>query len=487
MTIYEEAKDTAKKIRKRLKGEFPDLPKTHFKVKTSTYSGGSSVTVYWDDYPLEDDVKAVIDVYNSASFDGMQDLETVHGYIDPEDGENYSGAKYIFTRREVSAARTEKIKEAMKDIYDEEYYEEYKNDYHTVKKVDAMLGSDNQVLPKYRTDLFDAEKVIEETDINDLVEEYLDNFPYHEMSRVGTAYDLECVLGDENPKNKNTYTLHDKFGVRSYLKSELSKVTRKDVEKAVKLSRTQAEYDENKDYIFYEPMNNARYRLRIIVADAVKEYYIELVKNNYKKLLQQNKNYEGLLEKYKKHCHLYELSQTEESTTRKIMGYAFDADVIGSNGLETLELFAEKRYKQFLEQAKRIDPDNVSPDVKAVNIMVKLFDEMNEEKKNKIKRIMAKNDNEMVRLINSSNNRLKHGNNTILKYLEPKVSNGLVFYQSAFAMFVYNPKDKKFTPVYRYGTDTIEMCVGNAKKVALKYNLDRQAVTIASKLYLRGS
>lgn len=93
--IREEAKDTAVKIRRRLKKDYPELPNNHFKVRTSVFAGGDSVTVSWENYPSRNEVDKILEEYQSTSFDGMQDMSTRHGYVDPEDGKRYSGAKYI--------------------------------------------------------------------------------------------------------------------------------------------------------------------------------------------------------------------------------------------------------------------------------------------------------------------------------------------------------------------------------------------------------
>lgn len=95
--IREDAKDTAVKIRRRLKREYPELPGNHFKVRSSVFSGGDSVTVSWDNYPYRGEVDKILEDYQSSSFDGMTDMGTIHGYTDPEDGKRYSGAKYVST------------------------------------------------------------------------------------------------------------------------------------------------------------------------------------------------------------------------------------------------------------------------------------------------------------------------------------------------------------------------------------------------------
>lgn len=124
-TIYEAAKDTAKKIRKALKKEFPGVK---FSVKSSTYSMGSSVDINYVDGPAQKDVQAVADRYQSASFDGMIDMETLHGYKDPEDGKIYSGAKYIFANRSLSPEYREQLEAIAEDIFGDYNKNDYR--YH---------------------------------------------------------------------------------------------------------------------------------------------------------------------------------------------------------------------------------------------------------------------------------------------------------------------------------------------------------------------
>lgn len=92
-TIYEKASETAKKVRKELKREFPQ---SKFSVRSSSYSMGSSIRVEHKDGE-EPDRSKVIDVierFKSSSFDGMQDMKISTGY--EYEGKRYNGADYIF-------------------------------------------------------------------------------------------------------------------------------------------------------------------------------------------------------------------------------------------------------------------------------------------------------------------------------------------------------------------------------------------------------
>lgn len=92
--IYETAAETAKKIRSKLKAEFPGVK---FSVKSETYAMGSAVRVSWTDGPEREVVHAVTRKFESSSFDGMTDSSTTHGYL--FEGQRYVGAKYIQVTR----------------------------------------------------------------------------------------------------------------------------------------------------------------------------------------------------------------------------------------------------------------------------------------------------------------------------------------------------------------------------------------------------
>lgn len=145
-TIYEPAKSTAKRIREELRKAFPELPASHFKVNTDTYSGGSSVHVNFTDYPFEGDVNKVIRKFSSNSFDGSIDLETHVGYN--FGGFKFSGAGYVSASREISDERRALIKEILENMQDKGFIPENitpsYNEYHTYfYKIDAELTRDN--------------------------------------------------------------------------------------------------------------------------------------------------------------------------------------------------------------------------------------------------------------------------------------------------------------------------------------------------------
>lgn len=207
-TIYESAADTAKKIRNALKKAFPELPARHFSVTSDTYSGGSSVSVRWKDFPLESDVRKITDQYSSASFDGMQDLETLHGYIDPEDGKPYSGAKYVQTSYQISDERREKIYQYMENKYGD-FKREHAHAFewvHPFNEINTYLDLNNELLPEY-----DAQKHQEKVQ-KGLTDEEITGELDASMQRV--LENTDVYLFDISPLALSTLTrLKEKGGI----------------------------------------------------------------------------------------------------------------------------------------------------------------------------------------------------------------------------------------------------------------------------------
>jgi hypothetical protein len=104
--------ETAKEVRKELKRLFPG---TKFSVRSSTYAGGSSISVRWTDGPRdrtnrttgERGVWETVQRFAGATFDGMTDMKSYRGdvLLANEDGSldmvRY-GADYVQTDRRIS-------------------------------------------------------------------------------------------------------------------------------------------------------------------------------------------------------------------------------------------------------------------------------------------------------------------------------------------------------------------------------------------------
>lgn len=111
-TIYESAAETAKKVRKALKEEFPGMK---FSVRSRSYSMGSAVDVSWIDGPTSSQVNKILSQFQSASFDGMQDLKSYTGYM--YEGQLYNGADYVMGQRELSKEYRHKVEDFGKTIF----------------------------------------------------------------------------------------------------------------------------------------------------------------------------------------------------------------------------------------------------------------------------------------------------------------------------------------------------------------------------------
>ena len=116
-TIYEGAAQTAKRVRRLLKRQFPGVK---FRVRSKTYSGGSSVDVSWTDAIRRESVERAVKWLESAEFDGMIDLKT---YCPPEgldeNGElvRIHGADFIHCQRSLSDAKVAEMDQRVRDIF----------------------------------------------------------------------------------------------------------------------------------------------------------------------------------------------------------------------------------------------------------------------------------------------------------------------------------------------------------------------------------
>lgn len=72
MTTYISTADTAKMIRKALKESFAGVK---FSVRSSTYSGGSSINIGWTDGPTSSMVDAIARTFEGSYFDGSIHLK----------------------------------------------------------------------------------------------------------------------------------------------------------------------------------------------------------------------------------------------------------------------------------------------------------------------------------------------------------------------------------------------------------------------------
>lgn len=115
--------ETAKLVRKALKIKFPEVK---FSVRSSIYSGGSSISVTWSDGPTQKEVNSVVKFYEGATFDGMIDMKSYVDQIMILEGESFPtevhfGADFIFTYREMSAEYKASLVEKFEQITGTKY------------------------------------------------------------------------------------------------------------------------------------------------------------------------------------------------------------------------------------------------------------------------------------------------------------------------------------------------------------------------------
>ena len=104
---------TAKELRETLHTAFPQ---TRFSVRSSEYSGGSSIDVRWTDGPTHAQVDEIMDRFENCGFDGMQDLKTYRGACLYKGHRVFWGADYVHGSRSESF---ELLKEAAFTVAEE--------------------------------------------------------------------------------------------------------------------------------------------------------------------------------------------------------------------------------------------------------------------------------------------------------------------------------------------------------------------------------
>ena len=93
--------EVAQTIRKELKEKFPDIK---FSVKSESFAGGNSVDIYYTNGVPADEVRKLVNKYESGHFDGMTDC---YNYYPNRD---YPTAKYVMVNRKITEDIREKTK-----------------------------------------------------------------------------------------------------------------------------------------------------------------------------------------------------------------------------------------------------------------------------------------------------------------------------------------------------------------------------------------
>ena len=481
-TIYENSTDTAKKIRARLKKEFPKLPKSHFKVRTSTYSGGSSITVYWEDFPYEKDVSEIINQYKSASFDGMIDLETRHGYVDPEDGLLYSGAGYIFTSYQLSDKRLERIIEIINETYSDGYDpSDYIRGNKRVQEVNKMLDINNEFLPEYKKLEISIEDRDFEKDKKEFIEYYLDNFPSEFLGLGAGSYLLGKVV-PENPLKPIKVT--NDYGFRGVFKETFTQ----------HLDIEDLKFDYTHSNNIKEYKDSMYYRFSVIYKDHLKDNVIKNVLNHVKKYYKQLAK--QLITEFSKRVPLDKNFKEEYAKRAGLTNPEFNSQYFNIFKEIDLDIFwgysedVSPVFKRHLENIikeiykEQNDPRNV--DKVIVANVTKQYAEMAPELQHRISRIVLKNDGEVKKMILESKY-VMDKEHLILKYVTDK---GIIFYQTHYSLWAYHQADDKGNKanlqlIYKLGNEPIKECMQKALAVQTYYTLPEISVHLAQKMYLR--
>lgn len=100
---------TAKLVRAAVKVAFPGVT---FAVRSSNYSGGSSIDVTWTDGPQASNVETVVGRFAGADFDGMADCKVYRRIlIETPEGPAEPGADFVFCKRHLSPELTARLRE----------------------------------------------------------------------------------------------------------------------------------------------------------------------------------------------------------------------------------------------------------------------------------------------------------------------------------------------------------------------------------------
>ena len=84
----------AKAIKKELKERWPNV---NWRIRSSIFSGGTSVYIRWIDGPTQDEVRQIVGKYQYGYFDGMEDLYKITNRRN-----DIPQVKYVQLERELS-------------------------------------------------------------------------------------------------------------------------------------------------------------------------------------------------------------------------------------------------------------------------------------------------------------------------------------------------------------------------------------------------
>lgn len=187
-SIIETAAETAKKVRKALKANFPGVK---FSVRSSTYSMGSSISVSWTDGPLSEQVDAVLNQFESASFNSMEDYKSTKGYM--YEGQLYNGADYVTGSRSLSVEYRQQIEKRAAEM-DSNY-----NDLDWMDQLSLFNDAEKDLMGL--TEQFEEEEEIQAVE------------PVQETKQA-EVIDFSSKLAEKQAKKTNDYTPEQKFKLK---------------------------------------------------------------------------------------------------------------------------------------------------------------------------------------------------------------------------------------------------------------------------------
>lgn len=187
-SIIETAAETAKKVRKALKANFPGVK---FSVRSSTYSMGSSISVSWTDGPLSEQVDVVLNQFESASFNSMEDYKTTKGYM--YEGQLYNGADYVTGSRSLSSEYRQQIEKRAAEM-DSNY-----NDLDWMDQLSLFNDAEKDLMGLIES--FEEEEEIQDVE------------PVQEIKQA-EVIDFASKLAEKQAKTINVYTPEQKFKLK---------------------------------------------------------------------------------------------------------------------------------------------------------------------------------------------------------------------------------------------------------------------------------
>ncbi|KFM94861.1 hypothetical protein D0U04_21535 [Bacillus clarus] len=191
--IIESAVETAKKIRKELKKAFPGVK---FSVRSSSYSGGSSVDVNWKDGPMRKEVEQITEKFNSCSFDGMQDMKITTGY--EFEGKIYNGADYIFANRSLSEEYKKQIQEFAKEMFEDFHINDWTYQQKMLQAEEHMKGLDSDTSVEIKEEPQEEVKLAEVVNFHQRKKEKEINKLTSEQKFKLLAMQVMCNISEED-------------------------------------------------------------------------------------------------------------------------------------------------------------------------------------------------------------------------------------------------------------------------------------------------